>query len=90
MRRPRLRPGLPLSDNRSHETDERAATAHVANQESQAPEKQQRAGCRPPSAIRLAHLPGEAAVPPGAARLLTARHDTAWIASWQPRPDRNP
>jgi hypothetical protein len=44
----------------------------VANQESRAPEKQQRAGCRPRSAIRLAHLRGEAAVPPGAARLLSA------------------
>jgi hypothetical protein len=37
----------------------------VANQESQVPEKQQHAGCRPRSAIPLAHLPGEAAVPPG-------------------------
>jgi hypothetical protein len=41
------------------------AIACVANQESQVPEKQQHAGCRPRSAIRLAHLPGEAAVPPG-------------------------
>jgi hypothetical protein len=48
------------------------AAATVANQESQVPEKQQRAGCRPRSAIRLAHLPGEAAVPPGGARLLSA------------------
>jgi hypothetical protein len=44
----------------------------VANQESQAAEKQQRAGCRPRGAIRLAHLPGDAAVRPGAARLLSA------------------
>ena len=44
----------------------------VANQESHVPEKQRRAGCRPRSAIRLAHLPGEAAVPPGGARLLSA------------------
>jgi hypothetical protein len=51
-----------------------AASAAVANQESQASEKQQRAGCRPGSAIRLADLPGEAAVPLGAARLLSAWH----------------
>ena len=34
--------------------------------------EQQRAGCRPPGAIRLAHLPADAAVSPGAARLLSA------------------
>jgi hypothetical protein len=44
----------------------------VANQESQATEKQPRAGCRPPGAIRLAHLPGDPAVSQGAARLLSA------------------
>ena len=44
----------------------------VANQESQATEKQPRAGCRPPGAIRLAHRPGDAVVPPGAMRLLSA------------------
>jgi hypothetical protein len=49
-----------------------ATSATVANQESQVPEKQKRAGCRPRSAIRLAHLPGEAAVPPSGARLLSA------------------
>jgi hypothetical protein len=53
--------------------------AFVANQESQAPETQQRAGCRPRSVMRLAHLPGEAAVPPGGARLLSA---------WQPNSGR--
>ena len=34
--------------------------------------EQQRASCRPRGAIRLAHLPGDAAVSPGAARLLSA------------------
>ena len=53
----------------------------VANQESQAAEKQQRAGCRPPGAIRLAHLPGDAAVSPGAARLLST-----WPRSRQAAP----
>jgi hypothetical protein len=52
----------------------------VANQESQVPEKQQRAGCVPRSAIRLAHLPGEAGVPLAGARLLSAWHcsDALW------------
>ena len=48
--------------------------AAVANQESQAPEKQQRAGCCPRGTIRHAHLPDDAAVPPGVARLLSAWH----------------
>jgi len=48
------------------------AAERVANQESQATEKQPRAGCRPPGAIRLAHRPGDAVVPPGAMRLLSA------------------
>ena len=44
---------------------------YVANQESQARPKQ-RDGCGQRRVIRLAHLPGDAAVPPGAARLLSA------------------
>ena len=43
--------------------------------------EQQRAGCRPPGAIRLAHLPGDAAVSPGAARLLST-----WPRSRQAAP----
>jgi hypothetical protein len=43
----------------------------VANQESHAYE-QQCDGCRQPRVIRLAHRPGDAVVPPGATRLLSA------------------
>jgi hypothetical protein len=50
------------------------ATPPVANQESQGRGKQQRAGCRLRSAIRFAHLPGDAVVPSVAARLLSAWH----------------
>jgi hypothetical protein len=42
---------------------------------------EQRAGRRPRSAIRLANLPGEAAVPPGAARLLSAWHCESGLAA---------
>jgi hypothetical protein len=48
------------------------ANACVANQESQARSKQQCDGCRQPRAVRLAYRPGDAAVPPGPARLLSA------------------
>jgi hypothetical protein len=41
-----------------------AATANVAKQESQASGKQQRDVQRRPRAVRLAHRPGDAAVPP--------------------------
>ena len=43
----------------------RRAIASVANQGSHAQAKQQRDGCRQRRVIRLAHLPGDAAVPPG-------------------------
>jgi hypothetical protein len=55
-----------------HDQARDAATATVANQESHGEAKQQRDGCRQRRVIRLAHLPGDAAVPPGAARLLSA------------------
>jgi pimeloyl-ACP methyl ester carboxylesterase len=72
--RERARTAVPITHYRIILTKEQsAATARlVANQESQAPGKQQRAGCRPRGAIRVAHLPGDAAVSPGAARLLSA------------------
>ena len=47
-------------------------TAFVANEESRVPGKQECAGCRPRGVIRLAHHPGDAAVLPGLARLLSA------------------
>ena len=56
---------------RANSTNSARTIAFVANQESQAAEKQQRGSCRPRGAIRLAHLPGDAAVSPGAARLLS-------------------
>jgi hypothetical protein len=46
--------------------------AYVANQESRAPAKQQRDGCRQRRVIRLAHFRGNAAGPPSAATLLSA------------------
>ena len=61
----------------------------VANQESDAPAKQQRDGRRQRRLIRLAHLPGDAAVPPGAARLLSVwqRDDAAAGAGTIASPD---
>ena len=53
-------------------TSRRETTEAVANQESQVVEKQQRDVAPSACAGRLAHHPGEAAVPPGATRLLSA------------------
>ena len=47
-------------------------TASWRKQESQARAKQERDGRRRPRMVRLAHRPGDAAVPPGVARLLSA------------------
>ena len=44
----------------------------VANERSQVRWKQQRGDCEELRAVRLAHRPGDAVVPPGAARLLSA------------------
>ena len=73
--RPRQTPARPGSDDRSALKQQPAATGpRVANQQSHARRKQQRDVCRQPRAIRLAHHPGEAAVLPGAARLLSTWH----------------
>jgi hypothetical protein len=75
----------PGSDDRSARKQQAATTGPgVANQESHARSKQQCDGCRQPRVIRLAHRPGDAVVPPGAARLLSAwhrrsRHDDAAV-----------
>jgi hypothetical protein len=65
-----------LNHERDRPAGPGAVTETVANQESQARSKQQRDGRRQPRAIRLAHRPGDAVVPLGAARLLSAWQST--------------
>ena len=63
--------------------DAELAIAFLANQESHARSKQQCDGCRQPRVIRLAHRPGDAAVPPRAARLLSAYRQRSSPAGWR-------